>query len=120
MNILDECRAKWAAEEKEARDFAEKLRNDAMWGGARRIDISRYDSEKFQRFLKMENDAWEADGKKFGSPIGPRPYPNIHYDIVFAYVPVRLYQPETKVVTWDAREQWLVLSATCYTPEPTK
>lgn len=81
----------------------------ARFRGIRRIDLSAADSREVEDEIDRQN-------ARLGEDLS---IPAIE-PLEFKGIPLRLDQPETRLVAWDDYEQLQVLSATCFTPEPKK
>ena len=105
----------------EAVDLLKRLRKEVFMKRGRRVELSVADTIIMRAEMVRENERREWEVEENGMPMRmddpPFPFPEDATEIKLRGVPCFLDRPETKVVVWDDREQWLTLAATCYTPE---
>lgn len=96
-------------------EFMQEIDRQAILKRPRRIEFSKTDSDLVRTYMRYRNDA--HDSREVFSA-RPFPSPDYCHEFVLRRVPCRLDCPETRMVFWDDYEQWQVLSATCFTPDP--
>ena len=107
----------------ECAELLKRLSKEIYMRRGRRVELSVSDTALFRKEMIRANAEWHWRQTNWDMPIRAsfdgEPYPNPEdaTEIKLRGVPCFLDRPETKVVVWDDREQWLTLAATCYTPE---
>lgn len=106
-----------------AYDLVERLTKRCFHERPRRVLLSRVDSDILRVYMRHQNDEWEKRWRDDSAmAIGYKPpwpkYIDQLRECSFRGLPCWLDREETALVQWDDYEAWLVLSATCFTPNP--